>query len=382
MTKRTRVLMIQPTGISGIWHYATALSQSLVQSGVDVMLATLVPFEDFSRDGVPVWSLGTRRDYTSVRLAVLRRLADHVDKLRRLRRAMRTFRPEVVHVHGPIGKLDFVYFRFMKALGARVIYTAHDARPLRREAQWSDWARYQAADDVLVHSSRCQQFLVESGVSRDKITCVVHGNYLHFCHHRGLLPSEARRLLGLPEDGRVVLFFGAIAPYKGLEVLIAAFARLRQEDPRIYLVIAGEPLEDFGRYQRLIEALGGADRIVQDLKYVAFEDFPKYFLAADMVALPYRRISQSGILQLAYGFAKPVVVTDVGGLAEAVREDGTGVIVDDLTDQQLAEAIRRLLSDPGAAARMGMRGRFLAETKYSWRSVAANVARIYAGIQH
>ena len=373
--------MIQPTGLSGVWHYTNALAGSLADAGFEVALATLLPFEALGWNrAVRVWPIGTRRTYTSsLRSARLRRALDHADKLRRLRRVIKEYRPRIVHIHAPLGKLDFLYFRYLKTFGARVVYTAHDARPLVGEAQWFDWARYQAADGILVHSARCSEYLVAGGVDGAKITRIAHGNYLELCKDGGLSSHDARSLLGLPSESRVVLFFGAIAPYKGLDLLLEAFSTLRRTDPDIHLVIAGEPLEDFGPYRRQIETLGLSDSIRQDLRYLAFEEFARYFLAADLVALPYRRISQSGILQLAYGFGKPVVVSDVGGMGEAVLEDHTGIVLPELGAQPLASAIRQLLSDPGTARDMGARGRALAASKYSWRAVARDVADVYAG---
>jgi glycosyltransferase involved in cell wall biosynthesis len=295
---------------------------------------------------------------------------------------MQTFRPDIVHLHAPLGKLDFLYFRYLRSLGARIFYTAHDAVPLIGESRWSDWARYQGADGIFVHSSRCQRYLLDGGIDEGKITRIPHANYLDLCDDMDLSKEKARELLGVPIGSRVVLFFGAIAPYKGLDVLIDAFARLQKDDPHVYLVIAGGPLEDFGSYGRRIEALGASNRILRDLRYIPFAEFSKFFLATDVVALPYRRISQSGVLQLAYGFGRPVVVTDVGGLGEAVAEDGTGIVISEPDSGELALAIRQLLADPEAAVRMGTQGRILAGTKYSWQSVARGVVDAYDGAGH
>lgn len=379
MNSRRRVLMVQPTGLSGVWHYTNALAGGLADAGFEVALATLLPFEDLGwHRAVRVWPIGKRRVYAAgSTVDRLRRPLDHADKMWRLRHIMRLYHPRIVHIHAPLGKLDFLYFRYLKSFGARVIYTAHDARHLVGEAGWFDWARYQAADGILVHSRRCREYLVEGGIDATKITPIAHGNYLSMCRDGGLSPRDARSLLGLPLDSRIILFFGAIAPYKGLDVLLEAFATLCRTDPNVRLVIAGEPLEDFGPYRRQIEVLGLADRILQDLRYLAFDEFARYFLAADLVALPYRRISQSGILQLAYGFGRPVVVSDVGGMGEAVFEDGTGIVLPKLGAQALATAIQRLLDDPEQARAIGARGRALAESKYSWRAVAREVAQVY-----
>ena len=311
----------------------------------------------------------------------MRGMFSHLHKLNRLRHIMAKFRPDIVHLHNPIGKLDFIYFRLLKAFGVGVIYTAHDATPLRRRASWLDWARYRAADAILVHSSSDMTALVSNGIDWSKITVIPHGNYLHFCGDQDPCRDRAKLMLGLSPEARVVLFFGSIAPYKGLDLLIEAFSKLYREHSDLWLVIAGLPLEEFAPYQRRIEELNLADRILLDLRYIPFAEFPKYFLATDLVAFPYRRISQSGVLQLAYAYGRPVVVTDVGGLAEAVTEDRTGVIAKASDPEGFSSAIRRLLADEDEATRMGERGRFLARSKYAWDAIVKKIAKVYQSVQ-
>jgi glycosyltransferase involved in cell wall biosynthesis len=264
----------------------------------------------------------------------------------------------------------------------RILLTAHDARPLSVKNGWLDRARYREADAILVHSSNGVRELIADGVAASKITQIAHPNYLQFCRDHSLPRDEARNLLGIPPVARSILFFGTIAAYKGLDVLLRAFSRVSEEDPHAHLTIAGEPLEDFAPYQALVEQLALTDRVLTDLRHISFAEFAKYFRSADVVVLPYRRIYQSGILQLAYGFGRPVVVTDVGGLGEAVSNDQTGSTVPAEDPRSLALAMRLLLADPGAAEEMGQRGRRLAETKYSWSAIAQEVSDVYHSIRH
>ncbi|MCX7930758.1 MAG: glycosyltransferase [Chlorobi bacterium] len=154
-------------------------------------------------------------------------------------------------------------------------------------------------------------------------------------------PDAAKQRLGL--DGkRVVLFFGYIRPYKGLSTLIEAFARVGISDA--VLLIVGECYEDPERYRQLITASGNADRIHWVAEYVPNEDVPLYYTAADVVVLPYHSGTQSGVQRIAFAFGKPVVVTDVGGIAEDVRAYGAGVVVPPRDPEALAAAIKHMLT--------------------------------------
>lgn len=374
----SRILVLEPQSQGGLWHYACALSRALTENGLEVILGTIAPVEPLEdSESIRLFHIDTRASGTLGAPAFLyQRIIRQWNRVRGLRQIMREFRPDIVHLHSPLGGLDFLYFNYVRSLGARVVYTAHDSTPLDRQPGWIDWARYREADAILVHTSSGVKELIARGIDGSKIAKIPLGNYLQFCKAANMSKAQAKPLLGLPADSRVVLFFGGIAPYKGLDNLIDAFAKLSIANPPTYLVIAGRTT-DFAPYQRQIERLDLTERVILDLKYVPFSDFPKFFVSADLVALPYRRISQSGVLQLAYGFGRPVVVTNVGGLGEAVAEDGTGAVAEASDSETLASAMQRLLSDPVGAAVMGQRGRHLAETKYSWDSIAQRVAQVY-----
>src|SRR5262249_17499427 len=152
---------------------------------------------------------------------------------------------------------------------------------------------YRCADAIIVHSLNGFEDLVAGGIRAERITRVHHGNYIHLCRDPDLSSSEARRQIGLRATDRVILFFGTILPYKGLDILINAFAELAAREPNARLVIAGEPLEAFTPYHSQITRLGLADRVVCDLRYIPFDQLPNYFLASDVVAFPYRHVYQS-----------------------------------------------------------------------------------------
>lgn len=379
MANAERVLLVEPQGEpGGMWHYAGCLSDALSAAGLDITLATISPHEPLSAEhDVRVCSIGTRSPQASpLPMRLIARAANNLQRSRRLYQLVQTLQPAIVHLNNPLSKLDFFNFRRLRSIGPRFVYTAHDPKP-DTGVTWFDWARFREADAILVHSTKAELDLTAGGIAKSKIARIHHGNYLKFCRDVDLPRDEAKRLLGLPPSASVLLFFGTILPYKGLDILLEAFSLMRTQRPDLYMVIAGEPLEDFAPYRREIERLDLCRRTILDLRYVPFDEFPKYFRSADVVVFPYRYVYQSGVLQLAYGFGRPVAATDVGGLGELIAEDRTGVVAPAVDPRALADVILRLLSDPATAEEMGRHGRHLAETKYAWPAIAQKVIEVY-----
>src|SRR3990170_5216008 len=202
--------MIELQGRGGFWQYASLLSSALLQVGVDTALATLTPFEPVEgAERVPVLSIANRPRRPNSRVS-FGRVTHHVIGLSGLRRVVTERRPGIVHLQGPIGMFDFTYFRWLKAQGARVVYTAHNPRPRSGRTGWLERARYREVDAIVVLSAGGMNDLTADGVDRSKIFLVPHGNYLSFCQ-RSLPSEEAKASLGLPARARAILFFGAIA---------------------------------------------------------------------------------------------------------------------------------------------------------------------------
>lgn len=151
--------------------------------------------------------------------------------------------------------------------------------------------------------------------------------------------EEARKKLGITED-KVLLFFGIIRKYKGLKTLLEAFPVIhRHFGGNIRLIIAGEFYDNPQPYLDLISAAGMADSITLHNRYIPNESVGDYFAAADAAALPYVSASQSGIVQTAFGFDKPVISTEVGGLPETVSQGRTGLLCPPDDPTALAEAV-------------------------------------------
>ena len=163
-----------------------------------------------------------------------------------------------------------------------------------------------------------------------------HPMYESFGPH--LDKADARKKLGLAENGKYLLFFGFIRKYKGLDILLRAFADERIQEAGIKLIIAGEYYDKPEEYQAIIEEHGLEKALVQANDFIPDSEVSTYFSAADMVVQTYKTATQSGVTQIAYYYHNPMLVTDVGGLAELVPHNKVGYVTS--TDiKEIADAI-------------------------------------------
>jgi glycosyltransferase involved in cell wall biosynthesis len=162
-------------------------------------------------------------------------------------------------------------------------------------------------------------------------------------------PAEARKAAGVPANGKLLLFFGFVRHYKGLDLLIRALPELRRTIPDLHLMVVGEFYEWRADYDSLIREMGleGAVTIRDD--YCPNEEVGKYFAAADALVLPYRSATQSGIIQICYALQTPVITTDVGGLGEVVFDGVTGLIVPPENQSELVGAVKKFYDLGGRA---------------------------------
>ena len=155
--------------------------------------------------------------------------------------------------------------------------------------------------------------------------------------------NDIKEEIGLEKDSTVLLFFGYVRKYKGLDILIKAFLKIISKYPKARLLIVGEFYDNPKEYLELIKNLGIEKNVKVINQFVPNEDVGKYYQAADVVILPYRSATQSGILNVAYGFYKPVIVTNVGGLAEFVDEGKTGFVVKPNSPNAIFEGVDKYI---------------------------------------
>jgi glycosyltransferase involved in cell wall biosynthesis len=188
---------------------------------------------------------------------------------------------------------------------------------------------------------------------------------------------EARRLLNLSNDYRYILFFGFIRDYKGLDLLLDAMNTDKVRALNIKLIVAGEFYTDPAPYLEQIDRYGLSNDIIMATDFIPDEKVGAYFSACDLVVQPYKSATQSGVTQIAYHFEKPMVVTDVGGLAEIVPHGKAGYVVQP-EPNAIAEAIQDFFAKAGSDSfTAGIKEE---KKKYSWPQMVNSIEMLYQKI--
>ena len=222
-------------------------------------------------------------------------------------------------------------------------------------------------------------FIVQSGsVERDLNTFMPHARYELIPHPvyeifgSSRPKADARAQLGL-DDERVILFFGYVRRYKGLHVLLDAMPTILKS-LKVKLLVVGEFYGDEQKYRQQIAAMNLQEEVLVHSDYVPNEEVSLYFSAADVVVLPYVSATQSGIVQIAYQFDKPVIATDVGGLSEVVLNGRTGYIVKSESPNAVAEAVVRFYTEKHEEE--FVKNVREEKKKYSWENLTQAIERL------
>ena len=366
-----RVHIVDPSAYTP--PYDHALCGALAAAGADVELYTsrfahgpVAPPGGYVRREVFYRAASHVRDARARRVA---KLVEHV--------------PDMVRYRGLAGAADIVHFQWLtvqhidgRLLPARrntggtrrpLVLTAHDilpreARPGQREAQRRLYDRF---DAIVVHSEHGRARLTgELGVDGERVHVIPHGAFEHLSAQDG---PGATAPPPFQTDLPVVLCFGLMRPYKGIDLLLEAWRGIDGAE----LWVAGAPRMDISTLRSI--APPGV-RFVP--RFVTDDELPSYFRRADLVVLPYREIDQSGVLFTALAFGKPLLLSDVGGFPE-VAATGAARLFGAGDAGALHGALRELLADPAALAQLTEHARAAASGPYSWGEVGRLTLALY-----
>jgi glycosyltransferase involved in cell wall biosynthesis len=371
-----RVHVVDPSAYTP--PYDHALCHALALAGEEVELYTshfahgpVAPAEGYRRQEL-FYRLAARVPAPRARRAV--KLAEHVPDMLRYRRAARA--ADVVHFQWLA--LQYLDARLLPsnriAAGGRrrpLVLSAHDVLPREpRPGQRAAQRRlYEHFDAVVVHSQHGRARLIdELGVEGDRVHVIAHGVFEHLAAgDRADAASASHTPPPFQTERPVVLCFGLMRPYKGIDVLLEAWRGIDAAE----LWIAGAPRMDISA---LIAAAPPGVRFIA--RFIGDDELPAYFRRADLVVLPYREIDQSGVLFTALAFGKPLLLSDVGGFPE-IAATGAACTFPAGDSAALRAALRELLDDPVALAGMARRARGLAAGEYSWTAIARRTIDLY-----
>jgi glycosyltransferase involved in cell wall biosynthesis len=345
--------------------YDHALCAALAATGLDVRLFTsrfaygpVAPASGYAREER---FYRCARGAPSSRLRRATKLAEHVPDMLGYRRAARA--------------ADLVHFQWLALQhvdahllprGRPLVLTAHDILPREpRAGQLAAQRRlFDRFDAVVVHSAHGRRRLVdELGIAAERVHVIAHGVLDHLVDRPSRPLPDELAAVARP----VVLCFGLVRPYKGIDVLLDAWDAAWDAE----LWIVGMPRMDIAP---LRAAAGPNVRFVD--RFVGDDELGAYFRRADVVVLPYREIDQSGVLFTALAFGRPLVLSDVGGFAEI----GAGRLVPPGEAEPLREALRAVLADPAERERLAGESRRAALGRFSWATAARDSRALYEAL--
>lgn len=281
---------------------------------------------------------------------------------------------------------------FYKLNRKKLVFTAHNVNAGKRDGTdtWMNRASlramYSMLDHIFVHTEHAKEELLrEYGVKPSKVTVIPFGLNT-YAPDTTLSKSEARRRLGLRDGEKVLLFFGLIAPYKGLDLLLAAMPAVSRTLPECRLIVAGSAKAGCEAYWQSLRSRLESDpvrsRIVLKDEFIPDNEVPILFKATDVLVLPYRAIYQSGPLSLAYRFGVPVIAARVGSFEREVIPNVTGILCESENPRDLARAIQQYFGSElyldGEPAQKRIRE--LALEKYSWERISRTIVEVYASL--
>lgn len=306
-----------------------------------------------------------------------------------------TARPRIFHVLWN-NKFEFVdrilLMGYYRLLGRRIVLTAHNVN-IRKRDNCDSWfnrlslrIQYHLAHHIFVHTERMKsELLADFGVPETKISIIPFG-INNTAPNSSMTTIDAKRTLGLRSNNKVMLCFGQIAPYKGLEYLVDAFSELAKRDETYRLIIAGKvkpgQTEYWNKIRRKIDDSVFQDQIIVRIQHIPDEEVELYFKAADVLIVSYLHIFQSGVPFLGYSFGLPVIATDVGSLREDIVEGKTGFVCQPRDSSDLAGTIDRYFKSElfRDLENRRLEIKEYANERYSWDKVAAITTAVYSNL--
>jgi D-inositol-3-phosphate glycosyltransferase len=372
--------------------YAFGLAMALVSKGIRL--------EVIGSDEIDSTEMHTTPGLTFLNLQGSKREAGLSKKISRmlacyarLIRYAATAKPKVFHI---LWNTKFQFFDrtllmlYYKLLGKKVVFTAHNVNAGKRDSIDSLLNRltlriqYRLADHVFVHTEKMKGELIQDfGVPGQTVSVIPFG-INNSVPNTNLTPNEAKQRLGVGVGEKTILFFGNIGPYKGLEFLVTAFQQVAAKRPEYRLIIAGKLrggcTEYWNEIQRTIGRDASRERVIQKIEYIPDEDTELYFKAADVLALPYTHVFQSGVLFLGYSFGLPVIASEVGSLSEDMIEGRTGFLCRPRDPVDMARAIETYFGSDLFTALDSRRQeiRDYANSRHSWDLVGDLTRTVYS----
>jgi len=331
---------------------------------------------------------GDQREDAPFRRKLVRILTYYVRLLKYVLRS----RPRIFHI---LWNNKFEHFDrtllmlYYRLFGKRIVFTAHNVNTRKRDGHDTWFNRlslriqYWLCHHIVVHTAAMKDELAtDFGIPSPRVSVIPFG-INNTCPSTALGYREARERIGVGPSEKILLFFGQIAPYKGLEYLVSAFSELAKQDAGYRLLIAGKVKKGHSAYWNKIRSRLGASeicrRVSTRIEHIPDKEVEWYFKASDVVVIPYVEIFQSGVPFLSYSFGLPVIATDVGSLQEDIIEGETGFLCRPKDSTDLVRTISTYFASDLYRQLEARRKQIqaFANERYSWARVGEILDGVY-----
>jgi len=273
---------------------------------------------------------------------------------------------------------------FSKIMGLKVVYTVHDVvsnlDKTKSNNKLIDFV-LRNANKLITHNEFSKNQMLDLFKGIDKgVSVIPHGNYLPFIKPEKV-QDDSRDYLDIPKNKKVLLFFGMIKRIKGLEILLNSLVEVKKVHPDIVLLIAGKSWEDdFNVYQEIIDREGLNENCIIHNKYIPSEDVAHYFCSSDLSVLPYKRISQSGVLMMAMSYNSAVLTSNLLPFTELITNNETGFLFESENVKSLSDKIISVFKDGSSVSKVRKKGMNLIKTGYNWNRLGSLLKEVYESL--
>lgn len=360
--------------------YSFSLARGLKNQGIDVRVGVIET--DDVREYTDVPSVPIFESYSAIKNPVSKVLSYKRSWAKVLQYCL-SEKIDILHVQWyTFSPLDYIYHKKVQSKGIKIVATIHDLLPFNKKIYDFYFHKkiYKNADCVISQAKANEGELLEKfKLRKDEFRYIPHGHYMDYAEKAS--KEESREYLNIPKDKKVILFFGQIKKVKGVDILIDALKEISKTHDDILCVIAGKVWkDDFSYYANQIEAYGLNNIIRKDIRFIPDEEIKYYFNAADIVALPYRQIYQSGVVLLAVAYEKPIVATTEGEFLNVIKNRETGLLVPSGKSKEFAEALEWYLQHPKEAIQYGIEAKKDIEVRLNWSTIAKEIVVLYKDI--
>jgi glycosyltransferase involved in cell wall biosynthesis len=372
--------------------YALGLAAALVEAGINFDFVGSNEVDGPELHASPQIHFLNLRGDQSVDAGMFKKMARVLAYYFRLMSYALTAKPKIFHI---LWNNKFEWFDrtvlmfFYKLLGKKIAFTVHNVNVRTRDGgdSWFNRAtlkfQYCRCDHIFLHTEKMKAELISDFGIPESNASVIPFGINSTVPDTTLTATEARRKLGLRENEKTLLFFGNIAPYKGVEFLVDAFIEVAGRVENYRLIIAGRPKGSEDYWAGLLAKINASavrEKIILKIEYVPDAETEIYFKAADVLILPYTHVFQSGVLFLGYNFGLPSIAADVGSLKDEIMEGQTGLVFKRCDSADLARAIEKYFTSELYLDLKNRRQniRDFANERYSWSKVARIATEVYA----